>query len=286
LRAEAKKVQSIPVELISADPDQPRKEFSQESIEELAQSISKNGLLQPITVRKQGDAYIIIAGERRYRATRFLGFPKVDCLVYSGDKAKELQLIENINRVDLNPMEVAEAYQRYLDDGHDLDELSEVTGKAKGQITWLLNVTKCRDEVKHILRHGQISVTVAVDLGRLSQNGQMKALRVLNGNQLTVAESQAVCRKIAGEENQGDMLSAIPKLTPREIEARKKADSALERACHAFQEIAKLEEDNPGITAGAIAEKLDITEEKVDMLYELVGKFKKSLQNRRVAALV
>jgi len=280
-----KKIEEIPVHAIRPDPDQPRKEFNEEATLELAQSIRRNGLLQPITVRKNCDGYIIIAGERRYRAVCSLEWETIDCIVFRGDHIKELQLVENINRVDLNPMEIAEAYQSYLDSGHTIDELSEVTGKPKNTINWLLNITRCRPEIQHMVKHNQISLVVAIAQSKLSDNGQLRTLRMMQQNKLSVSECRNLCEKVFTEESQTEMFIEEPKLSDKEIETRRRVESALDRACQAFNEVNKLELDNPGITAQAIAEKLDITQEKVDLLYKLVGQFKSSLQNRRVAAL-
>jgi len=280
-----REIRQIPIQAISPDPTQPRKDFNEEGIFELAQSIKRNGLLQPITVKKNGDGYIIVAGERRYRAVCSLEWETIECIVYNGDSAKELQLIENINRVDLNPMEVAEAYKSYLDSGHTLVELSEVVGKPINTISWLLNVNKCRPEIQHMVKHSQISLVVAIAQSKLSDDGQLRSLRVMQQNKLSVSECRGLCEKIQAEENQIEMFAEEPKLSDKEIEARHKVETALDRACQAFTEINKLEYDNPGITAQAIAEKLDITQEKIEMLYKLVGQFKSSLQNRRMASL-
>jgi ParB family transcriptional regulator, chromosome partitioning protein len=280
-----REIVKVKVADIMPDPDQPRKTFDEAAIEELARSIEKNGLLQPITVRPDGAAYIIIAGERRFRACKLLGLEEVDVIVYTGNLAKELQLIENINRADLNPMEVAMAYQKYIDDGHTADELSEVIGKDKGQITWVLSLLKCREDIQHMVGRNQLLVSVAASMSKLSLNGQAKALRVMQTTKLTASECYKLIDKIWGEENQTDMFPGT-KLGATETEARKKFETAFERACKAFQEISDLEEDNPGITAQAIADKLDITQEKVEMLYQLVGKFRKSLEYRRISQLV
>ena len=145
-----KEIRQIPLLAIKPDPSQPRKEFDDEELQELAQSIRRNGLLNPITVKTNGDGeYIIIAGERRYRAHQILDAETIECIVYNGSNGKELQLVENINRKDLNYMELAEAYRSYLDSGHTLDELSQVVGKPKNIISWMLNLEKCRPEVQY-----------------------------------------------------------------------------------------------------------------------------------------
>ncbi|MCJ7633675.1 ParB/RepB/Spo0J family partition protein [Candidatus Bathyarchaeota archaeon] len=279
-----KKVQQISVEAIRPDPNQPRKNFNEEAIFELAQSIKKNGLLQPITVKKNCDGYIIVAGERRYKAVCSLEWETIECIVYNGNNTKELQLIENINRADLNPMEVVTAYQAYLID-HTIEELSEVVGKPKNTISWLLNLSKVRPEVQHMVAHNQISMVAAIGLSKLTNTGQSQGLRMMQSNKLSVAECQKLTEVIYAQENQVEMFPEEPKLDKKEQEARVKVQTALDRACQAFQEINKIELDNPGITAQAIADRLDITQEKVEMLYKLVGQFKSNLQIRRVKAL-
>ena len=281
-----KEIRQIPLLAIKPDPTQPRKDFDEDGLQELAQSIRKNGLLSPITVRTNGDGgYIIIAGERRYRAHEILDLETIECIVYTGSNGKELQLIENINREDLNYMELAEAYRSYLDGNHSLEELSEVVGKPKNIISWMLNLEKCRPDVQHLVRRSQLSLLIAISLSKLTENGQLRALRMMQMTKLNVAECQALCEKIYSEENQGEMFAEEPKLTEEEKKVRAKIQSAMERACQALQEINKMEVDNPGISAQAIAEKLDITQEKVDLLYTLVGRFKKNLRQKRVAAL-
>ncbi len=281
-----KEIRQIPLLAIKPDPTQPRKEFGEEDLWELAQSIRQNGLLSPITVKTNGDGeYIIIAGERRYRAHQILDAETIECIVYNGSNGKELQLIENINRKDLNYMELAGAYRSYLDGGHTLEELSEVVGKPKNIISWMLNLENCRPEVQHMVRRSQLSLVVGISLSKLTENGQLRALRTMQTTKLNVAECQALCDKIYSEENQVEMFAEEPQLTDEEMKARAKIQSALDRACQALQEVNKIEVETPGISAQAIAEKLDITQEKVDLLYNLVGQFKKNLKQRRVAAL-
>jgi len=281
-----KEIRQIPLLAIKPDPTQPRKDFNEDDLWELARSIGQNGLLNPITVKTNGDGeYIIIAGERRYRAHQILDAETIECIVYNGSNGKELQLVENINRKDLNYMELAEAYRSYLDSGHTLDELGQVVGKPKNIISWMLNLEKCRPEVQHLVRRSQLSLVIAISLSKLTENGQLRALRAMQTSKLNVAECQALCEQIYSEENQADMFAEEPKLTDEEMKARARIQSALDRACQALQEVNKMEADNPGISAQAIAEKLDITQEKVDLLYKLVGEFKKNLRQQRVAGL-
>lgn len=281
-----REIRTIPLLAIKPDPTQPRKGFDDSELQELAQSIYRNGLLNPILVRANGGGeYIIIAGERRYRAHQILDAETIECIVYSGSNGKELQLVENINRKDLNHMELVGAYRSYLDSGHSLKELSQVVGKPRHTISWLLNLEKCRTEVQHLVERSQLSLVIAISLSKLTENGQLLVLRKMQATKLNVAECRALCEQVYAEENQVEMFAEEPKLTEQEMKARAKIQSTLDRACQALQEVNKMELDNPGISAQAIAEKLDITQEKVDLLYKLVGQFKKNLRQKRVAAL-
>ncbi len=241
--------------------------------------------MQPITVRPDNGHYIIVAGERRYRAVTSLGRQEIECIVYDGNSARELQLVENINRADLNPIEVARAYRAYLDDGHTMEELSEVTGKIRAWITMSLSLLDVRPDVQHLIERSQFSPAVGISMSKLTGNGQMDALRIMQSNKLNVSESRKVCDQIYAKENQPEMFPEVQPLSAKEVQVRERISSAFERACRAFEEINKVEDDNPGITAQAVIDKLDITQEKVTMLYNLVGQFKRSLEYRRVKAL-
>lgn len=281
-----KEIRGINLNAINTDPTQPRKDFDEEGLQELANSIRQNGLLNPITVKsnRHGE-YTIIAGERRYRAHQILDLESIECIVFNGKNGKELQLVENINRKDLNAMEVVGAYRSYLDAGHTVEELAMVVGKPKNIISWLLNLENCREDVQHMVSHNQMSMVVGISMSKLTENGQATALRMMHSTQLNVSECQSLSQRIYAEENQQDMFPDEPTLDDKEIQVRAKIQHAMERACQALREIQNIEMDNPGISAQAIAEKLDITQENVDMLYKMVGQFKKSLQNKRVAAL-
>ena len=154
--AMANQVVRVRCAAITPDPEQPRKTFGEEALRELAKSLESNGLLQPIVVRPAPESkpkdlrYIIVAGERRWRAACYLGWETVPGIVrkdLSGDQATKLQLIENIVRVDLNPLEEARALKKMLDEGYTLQELSEATGMHPGQIPWRVKMLGAREDV-------------------------------------------------------------------------------------------------------------------------------------------
>ena len=145
---------------IKPNPFQPREDFDQTSIEELAQSIKEKGVIQPLLVRRKGDSYELIAGERRLRASISLGLNKIPIIVreVSDQDSLELALIENIQREGLNPIEEAHAYQHLIDKFQVTQEkISEVLGKARATITNTLRLLKLPHEIQQEMKKGRIS---------------------------------------------------------------------------------------------------------------------------------
>ncbi|HPU96204.1 MAG TPA: ParB/RepB/Spo0J family partition protein, partial [Bacillota bacterium] len=136
-------VSEIELSLISSNPYQPRRDFDQEKLAELAESIKEHGLIQPIIVRKSSDGYHIIAGERRVRAARMAGLEQVPALVKDATDAEMMQLavVENIQRQDLNPVEEAGAYQRLMDESEMTQEdVAGMVGKSRSAVANTLRI--------------------------------------------------------------------------------------------------------------------------------------------------
>ncbi len=147
-------------EQIKPNPFQPREDFNQQSIEELAQSIKEKGVIQPLLVRRRGDNYELIAGERRLRAANSLGLKEIPIIVrnVTDQDSLELALIENIQREGLNPIEEAHAYQHLIDKFKVTQEkISEVLGKARVTITNTLRLLKLPHEIQEEMKKGRIS---------------------------------------------------------------------------------------------------------------------------------
>ncbi len=284
-----RELREIPVQAIHPDPRQPRKDFDEDGLWELRTSIFKNGLLQPISVTQNLEGYVIIAGERRWRAVQMLEWETIPAIIISfqenrTEKAKALQLVENVHRIDLNPLEVAQAYQDFLDRGYKKEEVADILGTTKNIITWQLWLLQCQCAIRHLVAKGQLSTHVGVELGKLSINGQNRAMRGLQTNKLSSQEQMQLCQHIWAEENQIEMF-AETKLSPEQIAARRKARTALDRACQAVAELQRLEDDNPGTLSGAVAEKLEITGQQVDNLLAGLRKIRRSLGQRKVAMI-
>jgi ParB family chromosome partitioning protein len=150
----------IDVELIEPNPEQPRTRFSEAALEELARSIHSNGIVQPIVVRKLGDRYQIVAGERRWRAAQKAGLQKVPVThkEVADEKLLELALIENIQRQELNPIEEAQAYRKLIDKvGLTQDQLSERVGRERTLIATTMRLLKLPEDIQNIIAEGKIS---------------------------------------------------------------------------------------------------------------------------------
>ena len=164
---------------VEPDREQPRKEFDQEGLEELAQSIRRYGILQPILVNKAEGYYKIIAGERRWRAAKLAGVEKVPILVkeLTSEKAFEISLIENIQRQDLNPIEEAKAYRRLMDEYHLTQEtVAERVGKSRSGVANFLRLLNLDPEVQGWIQDGSLSLGHAKVLSGVSA-GQSELAR-------------------------------------------------------------------------------------------------------------
>ncbi len=194
----SQRVVEISVDLIDPNPFQPRKVFSDDELVELAESIEQHGLIQPIAVRKVGDRYQLISGERRTRASKLAGIPTIKAQVYENldDKAMaEWALIENIQRVDLNPVEVAKSYQQLIDNhGYTHEDLSKIVSKSRSAITNALRLLKLPAQVLLWIEEGKISGGAARALcSDKIENAEELAKRVIDEG-LNVRQIEAIAR--------------------------------------------------------------------------------------------
>ncbi len=193
-----KKIVDIDVSLIDANPYQPRKVFDDTGLAELSDSIKEHGLIQPIVLRKVGNRYQIISGERRTRATRLAGLPTIKAQVYDNidDKAMaEWALIENIQRVDLNPVEIARSYQQLIDNhGYTHEDLSKIVSKSRSAITNSLRLLKLPEQVLLWIEEGKIAGGAARALcSDKVEDPEALAKRVIDEG-LNVRQIEAIAR--------------------------------------------------------------------------------------------
>ena len=150
----------VKIRLIEPNRTQPRKNFNEEELQELADSIRQHGVIQPLIVTKEGERYQIVAGERRWRAARLAGLREVPVIVreYAEQKAAEVSLIENIERKDLDPIEEAQAFKKLIEDYNlTQEELSERMSRSRTSITNALRLLKLPGEVQQLLVDGKLS---------------------------------------------------------------------------------------------------------------------------------
>ena len=171
---------------------QPREVFNEEALKELAASIKEHGIIQPIIVRKLGDKYEIIAGERRYKASVLAGMTKIPAIIRNLDdkEASKVALLENLQRKDLTPIEEARTYQKILElDNITQEELGKTMGKSQGAIANKMRLLSLPDEVQEALLHDKISERHARSLLNIEKpDDQIKMLNRIIDERLTVRE--------------------------------------------------------------------------------------------------
>jgi ParB family chromosome partitioning protein len=192
------KLAHLPVEIIQRGKYQPRRDMHQEALEELAESIKVQGVMQPIVVRPIGDGrYEIIAGERRWRATQLAGIDKIPAVIRDvpDEAAIAMALIENIQRENLNPMEEAMALKR-LQDEFELThaEVAQAVGKSRTTVTNLLRLIALTDDVKTLLEHGDLEMGHARALLTLDADAQRDIAKQIVAKSLSVRQTETLVR--------------------------------------------------------------------------------------------
>ncbi|EES89581.1 ParB/RepB/Spo0J family partition protein [Helicobacter canadensis] len=197
-------VVEIEADKIKANPLQPRKVFDDESLQELADSIQEYGLLQPILVyedSKKSDEYFLIAGERRLRASKIAKKETIKAIIVDVQETKlrELALIENIQREDLNPIDLAQSYRELIEDyGITHEEVAKRLSKSRAQITNTLRLLDLENEVQKYIIENKISQGHAKILVTLPKEKQLMVADSIVGQKLSVHETEAIVRNIKG----------------------------------------------------------------------------------------
>lgn len=193
-------VLDLDIDIIKPNPYQPRKTFNQEALQELSESIKEHGLLQPIVVYDNGDGdYVLIAGERRLRASKLAGLSNIRAIVAEIERKKmrELAIIENIQREELNAIELALSYQELLEEyGITHEELSKRINKSRTQITNTLRLLQLCDEVKAMLSEEKITQGHAKMLVTLSESEQKLMADSIIGQRLSVRDAETLIKKL------------------------------------------------------------------------------------------
>lgn len=197
---------SLPISQVETCSSQPRKRFDDESLQELADSISQHGIIQPLTVRKLSSGYYqIIAGERRWRAARLAGLQEVPVIVIEADdrKAAELAMIENLQREDLNPMEEAAGFQSLIESYHmTQEEAAQRVGKSRSAVTNALRLLGLTSSVRKLVEEGKLSAGHARALVPLSPSLQESAANAIVSGGLSVRQTEALVKRLSAEKKE------------------------------------------------------------------------------------
>ena len=211
----------VPLSSVKPNPDQPRTSFKKEEMEELAASIEKEGLLQPILVRSIGKEYQIIAGERRWQACQMLGKATIPIRVHEADedKALELALVENIHREDLNPIEEAYGFRRLMERrGLTQSEVAETVSKGRSTVANALRLLELPEDAQQLLFEEKISAGHArAILSVPSKEGRQKLTERMVKEKMSVREAESLARLFAGAQNKAG--TPVRKPVPKSFKA-------------------------------------------------------------------
>ena len=187
---------------IEPNPNQPRREFDPVALEELAESIRQNGIITPITVRKAGESYQIIAGERRWRAARMAGLDEIPAYVLDVDEREAYQyaLVENLLRQDLNPIEEALGYQRLMEDyGYSQEKAGEKVGRSRSYIANALRLLTLPQIITDMIASGALSAGHGRALVVLDEQKAMEAAKSILEKELSVRETEKLVKRLLEE---------------------------------------------------------------------------------------
>ncbi len=211
-------VQKIDISKIYTNPNQPRKNFDKESLNELAESIRLHGLIQPIIVNETNEGYMIIAGERRYRASKLCGLKEIDAIVknYTEKQVAEIAIIENLQREDLNPVEVAKGIKQLMEEyGLTQEKVAERLGKSRSAIANSLRILSLYPEVIEMIEKGKVSFGHAKVLASIDDyTTQIILAKKIAKDKLTVRDLEKEVEAILGNKKK----KKLPKLPSDELQ--------------------------------------------------------------------
>ncbi len=206
--------ESLNINLLVPNPDQPRREFNKEALSELSDSISQNGIIQPILVRKKGNKYEIIAGERRYQAAKLAGLEEVPVVIrdISDDDVFKIALIENLQRADLNPIEEAAGYKKLLEQKDITQkELGEILSKSRSAITNAMRLLDLPETIQDMVVEGLISAGHArAILAVPTDEGRIKLAERVISDKLSVRQTENLAPLFSGIGSERPQRTSTP----------------------------------------------------------------------------
>lgn len=212
----------LPIDLIIPNENQPRKKFDEQRLQELSDSIKQYGIIQPILVKKEGAKYRIVAGERRYRAAKMAGLTEMRAILFKGEEDYQVSLIENLQREDLNPIEVAEAYTELIKRfSYTQQELSEKVGKSRSEISNCMRLLNLTGKIQDLVRNSTISVGQARPLAVLDKSEQELFLDRIINDKLTARQVEKLVSSITSGGKEKEKKDEEPYWTDEEKELGK-----------------------------------------------------------------
>ncbi|MBE5741162.1 MAG: ParB/RepB/Spo0J family partition protein [Clostridiales bacterium] len=211
-------IEKIDINKIYTNPNQPRKNFDKESLNELAESIRIHGLIQPIIVNQMEDGYMIIAGERRYRASKICGIKEIDAVVknYTSKQVAEIAIIENLQREDLNPVEIAKGIKQLMEEyGLTQEKVAERLGKSRSAVANSLRILSLYPEVIELVEKGKVSFGHAKILASIDDYAtQLILAKKIAKDKLTVRDLEKEVDALLGNKKK----KKLPKLPSDELQ--------------------------------------------------------------------
>lgn len=237
-QARADSLKTLPVDVLQRGRYQPREDFEPTALQELADSIKAQGVVQPIVVRPltdQAGRYEIIAGERRWRATQLAGLHEIPVVIRDvpDQSAMAMALIENIQREELNPMEEATALHRLIDEfALTHSQAAEAVGRSRAAVTNMLRLLTLSHEVKKMLAHGEIEMGHARALLALAPEVQPQAARQVASHGLSVRETEQLVRKLLSSASSSPTKSSTGAVDPDTLNLQRKLSEKLGAKVH------------------------------------------------------
>jgi ParB family chromosome partitioning protein len=269
----------LPLAEVFPNPDQPRKHFRQDKLEELAASIEKHGLLEPIVVVRRGNGYMIVGGERRWRACQMTerykskGIP-ARCIVASAEKVQELAIIENLQREDLTLIEEAKAYQSLLDRGLTPEQVAERLGlKQAWRVTERTSLLKLAPEYQDALTKGVLTPSQAFEMSRLNPEHQRKLFVLIGqGKADTYNKLRALTTAMIQQEQQPGFFAPPD---PKQQEVRAKYDRMLEGVLRLVER--SFDAEDMSVLKTALQGNVALNVERIDLIIKHLNKIKRAL---------
>ena len=223
----------------------------------------------------------------RWRAAGILGWNTIPALIrvdITDMEASKLQLLENIVRRDLNPVEEARAFKKMLDEGYTSKELGSAVGMTVRQVEWRVEMLSAREDVLCLVANGAIKAPLAHGLSRLSYNNQGRVLRAIHTNGLGTKEAEALCQRILSEENQLDMFPET-KLSEDQVWAVQTFAKAFQQICSVLNKIHRMQEEQPEKLSEALQAEGSLMEAQVREAMRGLNRVRMALETARVSRL-